>query len=117
MTFYPDGAPICQRRGCRHDGDSHWDGTGACGWCPCPGLIAPEPAAAPRLGPAPELAALDQLGALWSDDFDAYASGQLDASRVHCALCMCAPCRCPAFGTPAYFALIDARHGRTGGTR
>jgi hypothetical protein len=56
--------------------------------------------------------ALAALGAIWSDDFDAYASGQLDLSQVHCALCMCAPCRCPAFGTPAYFALLDARHGR-----
>jgi hypothetical protein len=63
--------------------------------------------------PVDPRAALGQLGAIWSDDFDAYASGQLDASRVHCALCMCAPCRCPAFGTPEYFALIDFRHGRT----
>jgi hypothetical protein len=57
-------------------------------------------------------AALDQLGAIWSDDLDAYAGGELDASKLHCALCMCAPCRCPEFGTPAYFALLDARHGR-----
>jgi hypothetical protein len=55
--------------------------------------------------------ALDQLGAIWSDDFDAYTGGERDASKLHCALCMCAPCRCPAFGTPAYFALLDARHG------
>jgi hypothetical protein len=58
-------------------------------------------------------AALDRLDAIWSDDFDAYASGQLDASQVHCALCTCAPCRCPAFGSAAYFALVDFRHGRT----
>ena len=38
---------------------------------------------------------LDQLGAIWSDDFDAYASGELSASKIHCALCQCAPCRCP----------------------
>jgi hypothetical protein len=56
--------------------------------------------------------ALDQLGAIWSDDFDAYASGELDASKIHCALCMCAPCRCPKFGSDAYFALLDFRHGR-----
>ncbi len=47
-----------------------------------------------------------------SDDFDAYASGRLDASEVTCALCMCAPCRCPKFGTPGYLALVDFRHGR-----
>jgi len=60
-------------------------------------------------------AILDQLGAVWSDDFGAYAAGELDASKVHCALCQCAPCRCPAFGTPAYFALINQRHGRADG--
>jgi hypothetical protein len=59
-------------------------------------------------------AALGQLGSvIWSDDFDAYAGGKIDASQIHCALCQCAPCRCPAFGTPAYFALINQRHGRT----
>ena len=57
--------------------------------------------------------ALDALGAIWSDDFDAYASGRLDISQVHCALCQRAPCRCPEFGTDAYFALLDQRHGRT----
>ena len=46
-----------------------------------------------------------------SDDLDAYAGGELPAEAVHCALCMCAPCRCPAFGSPAYFALVDSRHG------
>jgi len=57
-------------------------------------------------------AALNQLGTVWSPDFDAYASGQLDASRVRCVLCGYAPCDCPPFGTPGYLALIDARHGR-----
>jgi hypothetical protein len=52
------------------------------------------------------------LSVIWSDDFAAYATGQLAVGQVTCALCMCAPCRCPAFGTPAYFALIDVRHGR-----
>jgi hypothetical protein len=58
------------------------------------------------------VAALDSLGAIWSDDFDAYAGGERDASKLHCALCQHAPCECPEFGTPEYFALIDRRHGR-----
>ena len=53
-----------------------------------------------------------QLGAIWSPDFGAYASGQLDASRIRCVLCSHAPCECPPFGTPEYFALMDARLGR-----
>jgi hypothetical protein len=57
-------------------------------------------------------AALGQLGAIWSDDFDAYAAGERDSAKLHCALCQCAPCRCPAFKTPEYFALLDQRHGR-----
>lgn len=55
---------------------------------------------------------LDALDPQWSPDFDAYASGELDASQVRCALCIKAPCECPEFGTPAYFALIEWRHGR-----
>ena len=47
---------------------------------------------------------LDDLGAIWSPDFDAYASGQLDASQVRCALCTHCPCDCPPFGTAEYFA-------------
>lgn len=35
---------------------------------------------------------LDQLGAVWSPDFDAYASGQPGPFR--CALCGEAPCQC-----------------------
>jgi hypothetical protein len=57
---------------------------------------------------------LDQLGAVWSPDFDAYASGELPADRVRCALCQHVPCDCPPFGSPEYFALIDQRHGRRG---
>jgi hypothetical protein len=53
--------------------------------------------------------ALDQLGAKWSPDFDAYASGQI--SNPRCVLCTESPCVCPEFGTPAYFALLDKRHG------
>lgn len=66
----------------------------------------------PEAAAADPVEALAALGAIWSDDFGAYASGQLDASQVTCALCMCAPCRCPEFGTPAYFALVNFRHGR-----
>ena len=51
--------------------------------------------------------ALNALGAVWSPDFGAYASGQLDASQIRCVLCGHAPCDCPPFGTAAYFALID----------
>ncbi|GLY82052.1 hypothetical protein [Actinoallomurus iriomotensis] len=53
------------------------------------------------------------LSVKWSPDFDAYASGQMDISAVRCALCGNAPCDCPEFGTPEYFALIDRRHGRS----
>jgi hypothetical protein len=69
----------------------------------------------PTTAAADPVAALDHLGVIWSDDFDAYASGQLPIEQVHCALCQCAPCRCPEFGTAAYFALIDQRHGRNRG--
>lgn len=55
------------------------------------------------------------LGAVWSPDFDGYASGQLDASAVRCVLCGHAPCDCPPFGTPGYLALVDRLHGRTRG--
>jgi hypothetical protein len=58
-------------------------------------------------------AVLTAFGAVWSPDFDAYASGQLDASAVRCVLCSHAPCDCPPFGTPEYFALVDRLHGRT----
>jgi hypothetical protein len=44
-----------------------------------------------------------------SPDFEAYAEGLVDSPR--CALCGLSPCACPSFGTPEYFALIDARHG------
>ena len=62
-----------------------------------------------QLGPVD---AVDALGAVWSPDLDDYASGQLDAIRVRCALCHRAPCDCPPFGTPEYLSLIDRRHGR-----
>jgi hypothetical protein len=48
----------------------------------------------------------------WSPDFDAYATGKLPISAIRCALCGLAPCQCPPFGTPEYFALIDRVHGR-----
>ena len=65
--------------------------------------------------PADPVVSVNRLAAVWSPDFGAYASGQLDASRVRCALCRHAPCDCPPFGTPGYLALIDARHGRDRG--
>jgi hypothetical protein len=37
---------------------------------------------------------LDSLGAQWSPDFDAYASGKLDITQVRCLLCGKAPCEC-----------------------
>jgi hypothetical protein len=52
---------------------------------------------------------------IWSPDFGAYASGQLDPSRVRCVLCAHAPCDCPEFGTPAYLDQLDTRHGRNRG--
>jgi hypothetical protein len=57
-------------------------------------------------------AALEQLGAVWSPDLDAYASGRLPAHAVRCLLCKLAPCQCPPFGSAGYFALTDAVHGR-----
>lgn len=39
-------------------------------------------------------AILDGLGARWSPDLDAYASGQLPAHMVRCVLCGQAPCVC-----------------------
>ena len=43
---------------------------------------------------------LDQLGARFSPDFDAYASGQLPASRVRCVLCGKCPCKCQRCQAP-----------------
>ncbi len=37
--------------------------------------------------PADPVAIVNRSAAVWSPDFDAYASGQLDASRVRCVLC------------------------------
>lgn len=54
--------------------------------------------------------ALDRLGAKWSPDFDAYASGKTSTPR--CAVCTHSPCDCPEFGTPEYFALHDKRRGK-----
>ena len=61
------------------------------------------------------VAALDSLGAVWSPDFDAYASGQLDASAsaASCAGTRRATAR--RSGPPEYLALVDRLHGRTGG--
>lgn len=56
--------------------------------------------------------AVNELGAKWSPDLDAYATGELKAHQLRCAVCANAPCRCPQFGTPEYFALVNRRHGR-----
>jgi L-lactate utilization protein LutB len=53
---------------------------------------------------------LEELGAAWSPDFDAYAAGQ--PAAIRCVLCKACPCQCPPFGTPEYFALLDKVHGR-----
>ena len=55
---------------------------------------------------------VDALGAQWSPDFDAYATGRISADQIRCVLCRHAPCACPAFGTPEYLALVDRLHGR-----
>lgn len=47
----------------------------------------------------------------WSPNAEAYMSGKIDASEIICALCGNTPCVCPPFGHPAYFVLIDFRHG------
>jgi hypothetical protein len=53
----------------------------------------------------------DGISVKVSPDLAAYAAGEIPASKVRCALCETAPCGCPPFGTPEYFALIDKRHG------
>ena len=57
---------------------------------------------------------VNRLGAKWSPDFDAYASGQLDISQVRCVLCGQAPCQCPPFMSDEYVALIKRVHGMDG---
>lgn len=53
-----------------------------------------------------------KISVKWSPDLGAYAAGELDASQIRCALCANAPCQCPEFGTPEYFALLERRHGK-----
>jgi hypothetical protein len=73
----------------------------------------PEPSQFPADRAAVDpVAALEQLGALWSPSFDDYAAGRIGAESIVCALCERCPCACPPFGTPEYFALLDRRHGR-----
>lgn len=61
--------------------------------------------------------ALDQFGAVWSPNFDDYATGRIDAAQIECLMCRQVPCGspnpCPAFGTPEYMAALDRIHGRT----
>ncbi len=58
----------------------------------------------------------DRLVAVTSPDFDAYASGRIDASQVQCLLCQqrgCMPNGCLEFASPEYMARLDVIHGRT----
>lgn len=53
------------------------------------------------------------MSVLWSRNFDDYASGKIPASEIICVLCQNKNgCVCPPFGHPAYFVLVDYRHGR-----
>jgi hypothetical protein len=52
------------------------------------------------------------MTAIYSPNFDDYASGKISVSEIICALCGNCPCCCPPFGTEAYFALCDFRHGK-----
>jgi hypothetical protein len=63
--------------------------------------IRPEVLADPR-------AALVALGARFSPDLDAYASGRLPLSRVRCVLCGAAPCQCRQCAAPYLRYLADA---------
>jgi hypothetical protein len=54
---------------------------------------------------------VNKLGAFWSPDLGDYASGRIPGDEIQCALCERAPCQCPQFGTPEYFALVSKRHG------
>jgi hypothetical protein len=40
------------------------------------------------------LAVLEQLGARWSPDLDAYLNGERDPAKLRCVLCTKAPCEC-----------------------
>lgn len=46
-----------------------------------------------------------------SKDLGDYTSGKKTIAQIKCALCQHAPCDCPPFGTPEYFALLDRVHG------
>lgn len=56
----------------------------------------------------------DGVSWLESPDLDAYASGQIGADEIRCALCQPDEpgCNCPPFGTAEYFALVNRRHGK-----
>lgn len=57
---------------------------------------------------------VNELGALWSSNFDDYAAGRIEAHQIVCVLCETSPCTCPPFGSDEYLALMDRRHGRSG---
>jgi hypothetical protein len=58
------------------------------------------------------MATRKQAAVIWSADVDDYAVGKKTVAQIRCVLCQHAPCDCPEFGSPAYFALINRRHGR-----
>jgi hypothetical protein len=66
--------------------------------------------------PVDPVTVLAELGAAWSPDFEAYASGRLSVAQIRCLMCEQAPCDCEAlgltFGSDAYFARLDEIHGR-----
>jgi hypothetical protein len=76
------------------------------GWGAFTAAHADAAAAAVSGAAAPESDPLDivrALGAVFSPDLDAYAAGEIDASRIRCVLCGAAPCECrscPARYTP-----------------
>ena len=61
------------------------------------------------------VAILNALGARWSPDFDAYASGELDISQVRCVLCGVAPCECRQCPVPYVNRFAGLLDGRTSG--
>jgi hypothetical protein len=53
---------------------------------------------------------VNSLGAKWSDSFDDYASGKIEASQIRCVFCQGIPCCCPPFGSEEYFAMCARLH-------
>lgn len=56
------------------------------------------------------VAAVDELGAVWSPTLDQHiATG--GAVPLVCVLCQISPCACPPFGSDEYLAQFNRRHG------